>query len=251
MSTHAITEHQWETSKAPIIVAVGCLLVIPLAFASYFQYHSLGMAVAFLGIGVPTLLAGIAVWVNEGVTHKHDQFGYANMALPIFITSEAFIFLGIFAAYWAVRLLADSWPPAGTPHINLDVPILMTIILVSSSVTIHIAEGKLEAGDVPGFRSMLMVTIALAAVFLGCTFYEYSHLVAENFVPGTNVYSSAFFSITGFHAAHVLVGIGIFVSVLLPALGGKINVDFVKCAGVYWHFVDIVWFFVVSQIYFW
>ncbi len=250
-TAHASAGQHWETSAAPFLIALGCLLAIPLPFASYFQYHSFGFAIGFLGIGVPVLLAGIAIWVNEGLTQKHDQFGYVSMGLPIFITSEAFIFLGIFASYWALRLLAPSWPPANTPHIGLTIPLIMTVILVSSSVTIHMAEDKLEEGDVSGFRSMLIVTILLAAVFLGCTLFEYSHLIGENFVPGTNIYSSAFFSITGFHAAHVLVGIGIFVSVLLPALGGKINKDFVKCAGVYWHFVDIVWFFVVSQVYFW
>lgn len=250
MESHS-AHHHWETSMAPIIIAVGCLFTVPLAFASYFQYNSLVMAVVSLGVGLPVLLSGISIWVSEGLAQKHDQFGYSKTGLPIFIVGEVLIFLGIFASYWVVRLLAPEWPPAGTPHINLAIPVIMTVILVSSSVTIHMAEDKLEAGDIAGFRTMLVTTILLGVIFLGCTIYEYGHLAGLNFVPSTNIYSSAFFSITGFHAAHVLVGLGIFVSALLPAFGGKTNTDFVKCAGVYWHFVDIVWFFVVSQVYFW
>lgn len=251
MSAHATTGQHWDTSTAPLLVAVGCLLTVPLPFASYFQYHSLGMAVGFLGIGVPVLLAGISVWVKEGVNQKHDQFGYSQLALPIFITSEVLIFLGLFVSYWALRLLAPAWPPAGSPHIGTTIPIIMTILLVTSSYTYHLAEGKLEEGDAGGFKSMLGLTMLLGVLFLGLSMFEYNHLIGEGFTPSSNIFGSAFYSITGFHAAHVLIGLCTFLAVLLPALNGKTNMDFVKCAGVYWHFVDIVWFFVVSQIYFW
>ncbi|MEE8483991.1 MAG: heme-copper oxidase subunit III [Nitrospinota bacterium] len=254
-SNTATSHHEWETSWAPLVIAVGIFFTIPLAFSGYFQYESLGMAILFLGIGVPVLLAGIARWVTEGMAPHEGPHeipkGLAISGLPIFITSEVFIFLGIFVSYWALRLSAESWPPEGTPHIGLAIPVIMTIILVSSSFTFHFAEHKLENGDHAGFKSLLLTTIALGVIFLGFTFYEYNHLLGGGFGPETNIYGSAFYSITGFHAAHVLVGVGTFIAVLIPALGGKTNMTFVKCAGVYWHFVDIVWFFVVSQIYFW
>ncbi len=251
MSAHATTGEHWETSPAPLLVAMGCLLVLPLPFASYFQYQKPGVAIGFLGVGVPVLLSGIAIWVQEGVTQKEGQFGYSQLALPIFIISEALIFLGLFVSYWVVRLLASSWPPDGTPNLAITTPIIMTIVLVSSSVTYHIAEGKLEKGDTDGFKSMLGVTMLLGMLFLGMTSFEYGHLIAEKFTPSANIFGSAFYSITGFHAAHVFIGLCMFLAVLLPALKGNMNVDFVKCAGVYWHFVDVVWFFVISQIYFW
>ena len=97
----------------------------------------------------------------------------------------------------------------------------------------------------------LVVTIILGAVFVGFSVNEWSHLMAEGFTFSTNIYSSSFFSITGFHMSHVLVGLGMFICILLPALGGKTNKTFIKSAGVYWHFVDIIWFFVLSQVYFW
>jgi len=244
-------EHHWETSWSPIVIAVGLLFSLPLAFASYFQYGSVGMATACLGIGIPVLLAGISGWINEGIGATEWQFGYSKIGLPIFITSEVLIFLGLFASYWGLRLLSDTWPPTGTPHINLFVPILMTIILVSSSVTIHFAEEKLEADDTGGFRTWLMATIGLGVIFLCFTGYEYNHLLHEGFGTSTNIYSSAFYTITGFHAAHVFLGVSVFIAILIPALSGRVNGTFVKCASVYWHFVDIIWFFVVTQIYFW
>jgi cytochrome c oxidase subunit 3 len=233
-------------------ISVGILFALPLAFAGYFQYGSLMMTVACLGVGVPVLLAGISRWVSEGMAEEAaPEDGLAKVGLPIFITSEVFIFLGLFVGYWVLRLKSDIWPPAGSPHFNLLIPIVMTIILVSSSVTIHFAEEKLDNGDKDGFKSWLKLTILLGVIFLGFTFYEYNHLLSNGFGMSTNIFGSAFYSITGFHAAHVFVGVATFIAVLIPALKGSTNDTFVKCAAVYWHFVDIVWFFVVSQIYFW
>jgi cytochrome c oxidase subunit 3 len=248
---HGHGAHHWEMSWAPLVAVAGIFFLVPLTFSAVFVYESKLGAVICAGIGTPLLLAGIARWVDEGLTQKALFPGLAAIGLPVFIVSEIFIFLGLFATYWTMRLSADYWPPAGTPVMPTLLPQFMTVLLVSSSITIHKGEEKLEAGDMAGFRQWLILTIVLGALFLGCTIYEYSHLAAGGFVPGTNAFSTAFFSITGFHASHVLVGLGVFVAVLIPALGGRSNHTFVQCASVYWHFVDIVWFFVVSQIYFW
>ncbi len=122
---------------------------------------------------------------------------------------------------------------------------------VLSSYTIHIGEGRLEQGDNPGFIKWLLVTIVLGVAFLSMSLYEWSHLVHQGFSISTNEYSTSFFVITGFHGSHVLVGLCIFLAMLLPALKGKVNVGFVKTGSVYWHFVDVIWFFVVSQLYYW
>ncbi|MBF0625148.1 MAG: heme-copper oxidase subunit III [Magnetococcales bacterium] len=217
------------------------------------MYQNPTLAIAFAGVGTPLVLIGIAKWVSEGLTHTPLLAGVAPSALPIFIVSEVFIFLGLFASYWTMRLSAgDAWPPAGTPtEMNLTLPLIMTVILVSSSLTYHVAEAKIEKGDRVGFNLWLIISIVLGLTFLYCTFYEYSHLLHVGFGPSTNAYSTAFYSITGFHASHVIVGLGVFLSVLIPALFGKTNKYFIFCAGVYWHFVDVVWFFVASQVYYW
>ena len=246
-------EHHWEWSWAPMAVVFGSFFLVPITFSAFFVWESIPLTAVFGGLGTVLLLAGIAKWVDEGLSHKNLVEGVAAIGLPIFIVSEIFIFLGLFSSYWMMRLSAPEWPPGGIegPSASATLPLIMTAILVSSSVTIHIGEEKLEHGDLGGFRTWLILTIVLGTVFLGMTIYEYQHLIHSGFVPSTNVYSSAFFSITGFHASHVFIGLASFLAVLIPAFGGRTNTTFVTCVSVYWHFVDIVWFFVVSQIYFW
>jgi cytochrome c oxidase subunit 3 len=252
----ATHEHHWEWSWAPMAVVFGVFFLVPIAFAAFFVWESLTLTAVFAGLGTVLVLMGIAKWVDEGLTQAPIVEGLAAVALPVFIVSEIFIFLGLFTSYWTMRLSAPVWPPANMPEelahgLGGMLPIIMTIVLVTSSVTIHIGEEKLEHGDLGGFRTWLILTLILGFVFLGMTIYEYQHLIHVGFIPSTNVYSSAFYSITGFHASHVLVGLCAFIAVLLPAMGGRTNKTFVLCVSVYWHFVDIVWFFVTSQIYFW
>lgn len=244
--------HHWEVSVAPIATVFGVFFLVPLAFSAFFVYQSVLLTAVFAGIGAPLLLFGVAKWVAEGMVYKPLVDGLASkVGLPVFIVSEIFIFLALFATYWTLRLSTDVWPPAGTPHMPAVLPLVMTVLLVASSITLHIGEEKLEHGDLGGFRSWLILTIVLGGTFLGCTIYEYSHLAHQNFLPSTNAFSTAFFTITGFHASHVLVGLASFVFVLIPALAGKTNQYFVSGVSIYWHFVDVVWFFVVTQIYFW
>jgi len=244
-------EHHWEYSWAPLVVVLGIVFLVPLAFTAYFQYHSPLLCAVFAGLGAPMLLAGAAKWTTEGLDDTKIHFGYAVPGISVFIISEVMIFLSFFTSYWFMRLTSESWPPAGTPHFEFTIPIIMTVILVTSSFTAHFAEEKLEEGDVAGMRGMLMLTILLGTVFFGLTCFEYSNLLAEGFGPSTNTYSTAFYSITGFHASHVLVGIVVFCFVLIPAFSGRTNKTFLQVISVYWHMVDIVWFFVVSQLYFW
>ena len=246
---HAV-HHHWEWSYYPLILVIGIFITVPIGFALMFDYHNGSMAAMAAGIGVPLTVWGIAGWTSEGLSQK-EEHGYALTSLPIFIVSEVLIFLSLFTAYWMLRLSADVWPPPGSPHIGVVMPIIMTVVLVCSSVTYHLGEGKLEEGDRGGFVTWLVVSILLGLLFLSMTVYEYNHLIGEGFVFGTNAKSTAFYSITGFHASHVLIGLCIFITVLIPALSGKTSRTFVTAAGVYWHFVDIIWFFVVSQIYFW
>lgn len=252
----AAAEHEsphilhWETSPWPFILCIGLLFLLPFAFALYFVYGKPLMAMLSLGIGAPLTVISIAGWISEGVGQK-DEPGYAVAAMPFFILAEAFIFIAFFAGYWVVRLSADYWPPEGTPEIAKTIPLIMTAILVASSFTIHHSEAKMEKGDRGGFLTWLVVTIILGVVFMLLTVSEYTHLVAEGFNFKTNMFSTAYYSITGFHFSHVLVGVGMFICILIPALMGKMSKSFVKAASMYWHFVDIIWFFVVTQIYFW
>jgi cytochrome c oxidase subunit 3 len=168
-----------------------------------------------------------------------------------FILAEAMIFLAMFAGYWFMRLRADVWPPAGSVPLPTLLPLIMTFVLVSSSLTIHRAEDLLHAGDRGGYVRWLLATIVLGFTFLSMSAYEWSHLMHEGFNIATNSLGTVFFCITGLHGSHVVVGLVIFIAGLVPALRGKVDAGFARTAGLYWHFVDIIWFFVVSQVYYW
>lgn len=243
-AAHAVGH--WEYSIPPFVVSFGILALI-LAFILHYVYHQPFAAVIALGIGIPLIIGGVAAWVSEALGQGE---GLSYGAMGWFILAEAMIFLSMFCSYWFMRLTSD-WPPAGTPELPKLLPLVMTVTLVTSSVTIHKAEALLHAGNRAGFVSWLLLTIVLGAAFLGMSAYEWRHLVHDGFTISSNVYGTIFYSITGLHGSHVLVGLGIFVAALFPALRGKISQGYMRTAGLYWHFVDIIWFFVVSQVYYW
>ena len=249
-SAHAAHAPEWEVSVWPFVISFGILFALPVAFAFKFVYGLSFAAILALGIGTPMIVAGIAGWVKEGLGSHHGA-GLAFPAMGWFILAEAMIFLSMFAAYWFNRLTAEAWPPAGSVELPRLMPLVMTVVLVASSLTIHHAEALLHAGKRAGFVNWLVLTMLLGAVFLGMSAYEWNHLIHQDFTTDTNVFGTVFYSITGLHGSHVIVGLGIFIAPLLPALRGKVNTPFVKTASLYWHFVDIIWFFVVSQVYYW
>lgn len=246
-AAHAHGAH-WDTSIWPFVISFGILFALPLAFSFHFVYHKPFAAVMMLGLGVPMILAGIAGWVSEAMG-KGEGLSYGAMGW--FILAEAMIFVSFFALYWFLRLAEPDWPPAGSVELPRVMPLVMTAVLVASSLTIHYAEHLLHLGDAGGFRNWLLLTIVLGLCFLGMSAYEWNHLMHEGFNIGTNVFGTFFFTITGFHGAHVIVGLAIFLAGLPAALGGRASPGFMRTAGLYWHFVDIIWFFVVSQIYYW
>ncbi len=251
MSEHvAVHEPEWEVSPWPLVISLGILFLVPLAFAFNFVYHQSMWAVLCVGIGVPLIIAGIAGWISEAIGGEHG-LGLSPAAMGWFILAEAMIFVSFIVSYWYMRLSAPAWPPAGSVELPTLMPLVMTVILVSSSFTMHFSEERLEHNDNAGFLKWLLITMVLGISFLCISVYEWTHLFHDGFTFSTNVYSTAFFTITGFHGAHVIVGLSIFIAILVPALMGKTNLSFVKTGSLYWHFVDIIWFFVVSQVYFW
>lgn len=248
---HAGHAHHWETSTAPTAISVGLLFVVPLTFASFFVYENTTMGIILGAIGALILIYGISTWVSEALTTKNMIEGVAAIAFPMFIVSEVFMFLAIFVAYWALRLFAESWPPAGTPELETTTPLVMLALMLISSVTLTVASKKHSAGDLAGFRSGLLLTMLFGALFLGGTVFEYAHLISHGFTSATNIFGTAYYSITGFHAVHVLIGIGMFLYMYIFALAGKTNKTFVLCGSIFWYFLTVASLFVVSQVYFW
>lgn len=182
----------------------------------------------------------------HGVEH-HD---FRITGLIVFLVAEGMIFLGLFVAYLAFRSVAPSWPPEGTPRLEILLPGINTIILISSSFVIHQADTAVKKNDVAGLRLWLLATAVMGAIFLGGQLYEYSHL---EFGLKTNLFASTFYVLTGFHGLHVFLGLLAMIAVLWRSLKpGHYSSEHhfgVEAAEIYWHFVDVVWIVLFTILY--
>ncbi|MBF0457255.1 MAG: heme-copper oxidase subunit III [Nitrospirae bacterium] len=248
-----VHHHEVELSVWPLITAVGAFL-LPISFMTSFSWGLSSVGIILAGVAVVILIVGLFGWLNE-VHAKKEDAGLSKIAILVFIASEVALFGGLFAGYLYAMLFTGTWPPANTPEgvppVMLAIP--MTIFLLSSSFTIHTAEDKLAHGDMGGFKGWLTFTTILGALFIAFMVYEWHHLIAvENFTVRTNEYGTFFYTITGFHGSHVIVGLVMQIFCMILAAGAKIGKNrqtLMKVTGLYWHFVDLVWLLVVSLIY--
>ena len=135
----------------------------------------------------------------------------------------------------------------------LDLPILATIYLLSSSVTVVLAERAFRRGHAGGFRLWWLITILLAAAFLGSTALEWQRLIfRDHLTISTNLFGTTFYSLVGLHASHVIVGSILLVLVLILSLRGYVtraHAEHVEMLSWYWHFVDGIWIIVFTVVY--
>lgn len=244
--------HEEELSIWPFMVGMSVLLVM-FGFMTAFQWKVPIVGMLLGGAGVVGILISLFGWVSEVYARKFEA-GLSKVAILIFILSEAALFGGLFGSYLYNMFPAPVWPPANTPAgvPPLSAALILSVFLLSSSATIQMAEAKLEKGESGSFKKWLLFTMVLGAFFLAGQTIEWSKLIAEGFVVSTNAYGTFFYSITGFHGSHVLVGIVLQFFILILALRNKIERErstIVKACGYYWHFVDGVWLVVLSLIY--
>lgn len=185
-----------------------------------------------------------ATAVHAGHDEGHDTHRTAIFGMVIFLFSEAMLFAGLIAGYLVYALSQNQWPPEGQPHLPWEKALGGTIILVASSFTYHWAEVAVKKGKSGSF--WLAVTLLLGVVFLGIQSVEWLHLIdTEKFTFATGLgYSSNFYILTGFHGAHVCIGAILILVTLFKSLIGSFTAEnhvFMELAGLYWHFVDIVW----------
>lgn len=188
------------------------------------------------------------------VAHGHGGHGeHPDLRLfgfVLFLISESMLFVGLFVAYGAFRVVAESWPPVGTPELETLLPGINTIILLSSSFVIHQADVAVKKGDVGGVRKWFLFTMVMGATFLAGQAYEYTHL---EFGLTSNLFASTFFILTGFHGLHVFIGLVLMGTVLVRSLRPghySAHKHFgVEAAEVYWHFVDVVWIILFTLLY--
>jgi cytochrome c oxidase subunit 3 len=175
----------------------------------------------------------------------------------LFIASEVMFFVAFFWAFFHFALFPEhtasgTWPPPGVKVFDpWDLPFLNTLILLTSGVTVTWAHHALLEGNRKHLVYGLALTVVLGMAFTACQAYEYAH-AAFGFKDG--IYSSTFFMATGFHGFHVIVGT-IFLAVCLGrAIKGQFTPERhfgFEAAAWYWHFVDVVWLFLFTAIYWW
>ena len=252
---HEVAHHhhgEHEVSVWPLPVGIGILLT-PIAITAYFAWQNPMLALVLGGIAALLVIIGMAGWANEFFTVGHEE-GFGNLGIYLFIVSEIIIFGTVFAAFWTARAIhADVWVSQWIPEaMNLKMPIILTLILWASSFTIWKAESAMHHGDRGKAVMLLLATMFFGALFTVLHVMEWIHLWHEGFTISSNMYGTGFYTLTGIHTSHVLVGLILQAYVLVFTLMGKIGPDrmtIFRTTSAYWHFVDVMWLLVASTAY--
>lgn len=176
--------------------------------------------------------------------------GFGWYGMVFFLASEAVFFANLIAAYLYLRVRAGAWPPPGS-NITLEklLPGINTVILLSSSFPMHMAARAIGRGDKGRLKVGLGLTALLGAIFLSIQAYEYTH---AGFFPQSGIFGSTFFTLTGFHGAHVTGGVLFLLVCWVRAMRGDFSKDkhfAITAVEMYWHFVDAVWVILFSALY--
>jgi heme/copper-type cytochrome/quinol oxidase subunit 3 len=167
-----------------------------------------------------------------------------------FLASEIPVFGGFMASYVLLRLGSDGWSQAAE-HLNFSLALINTFVLLTSSLTMVLAFAAAEDGNVGQLRKYLSATILLGLVFLGIKAVEYTTEIVKGFTPAAGIFWSFYYGMTGLHALHVFAGIVVNGVLLIATLGRSIRAPAhrIELAGLYWHFVDIIWIFLFPLLY--
>jgi cytochrome c oxidase subunit 3 len=192
----------------------------------------------------------------HAVAAGHAQRGISNpiLGMILFITSEVMFFSGLFAAYFATRAAHTPWPPDAFAHILDPIGLIMvaTIILILSSFTCQFAVWSIRRGDRRGFIRNIGFTFVLGIIFLLMQVYDYALLFSEGLTLGSGPFGTTYFTLTGFHGAHVFGGVLMLGVLLYRGMAGQFSAkhhDAVEAVSLYWHFVDVVWILLFSILY--
>ncbi|CAL8968356.1 cytochrome c oxidase subunit 3 [Rhodoplanes serenus] len=262
--------HLVDPSPWPVI---GSLSAFIMAVGAIFWMHkSFAAAPWIFALGVAGVLGTMAGWWRD-VIREAEHGGFHSKVVQIshrygmilFIASEVMFFVAWFWAYFNAALFPDAanlvtrtemfggtWPPKGIETFDpWHLPLLNTLILLTSGTTVTWAHHALLHGDRQGLKWGLICTIALGLTFTAVQAYEYAH---ATFAFSGNVYGATFFMATGFHGAHVIIGTIFLIVCLGRAYAGHFtptqHLGF-EFAAWYWHFVDVVWLFLFAAIYVW
>lgn len=195
----------------------------------------------------------------DAPAHHHAVYDYdsgppvarGKFALWLFLGTEIMFFTGLIGAYLILRTSAAAWP---NPYDRLavDLTAFNTFVLITSSWAMVRALQGAQKGDKGELLKWLGLTILMGSFFVGVQVYEYVVLIGQGSVPSQDIFWSTFYAMTGFHGAHVLVGVIMLGIVLFKAIKGHYTAEDhlgVELFGLYWHFVDLVWIILFTIVY--
>jgi cytochrome c oxidase subunit 3 len=224
------------------------------------------------GVSSAPAEAGWETIVNDwGADRQTFRVPWGKAMMWIFLLSDTFIFTCFLTSYMNVRISNPvPWPSSselfGLQALGLNIPLfliaLMTLVLITSSGTMALAVNFGYRADRGRTAALMLITAALGAVFVGMQAFEWSKLIINEGVRpwgnphGASQFGAAFFMITGFHGFHVSCGVAYLTIVAMKVLRGDYergggNYEVVEIAGLYWHFVDLVWVFIFALFYLW
>lgn len=185
----------------------------------------------------------------------HPVTGVTNSKLGmwLFLATEVMLFGGLFSAYIILRVGAPSWPKADE-ILNVPLATVNTMVLIGSSVTMVMAWASLMLKSVTKFRLYMGITILCAVIFMIIKYIEYTSKFHHGWFPSTNNFFATYFTLTGLHGLHVIGGL--VVNTYFFIVAGRewknrpvMFTNRIEAAGLYWHFVDLVWIFLFPAIY--
>jgi len=195
---------------------------------------------------------------------NEQQRESASLGMWVFLVTEVMFFGGLFLAYILYRW---SWPAAfaaASHHLDVGLGTFNTAVLIGSSLTMALAVRAAQLGNRRSIAVFLVLTMILGSIFLGIKGYEYHHKYVEHLIPGagfqfpgsepghSEMFFCLYFAMTGLHALHMIIGLGVLFVMLVLALRGRFSAAYynpIECTGLYWHFVDIVWIFLFPLLY--
>jgi cytochrome c oxidase subunit 3 len=253
--------HLVSPSPWPIFTSIALLT---LTTTGALTMHGFSNANTFLIFAFVSVVLSMSFWwrdvISEGTyigNHTLAVQRGLNMGVALFIVSEILFFLAIFWAFFHSALsptveLGAQWPPMGIEAINpFELPLLNTVILLSSGVTVTYAHHSLIQGNRAGALYGLVATVILAVIFTALQGVEYT---VSSFTISDGAFGSCFYFGTGFHGLHVMIGTA-FIAVGLWRVLAYHSTDNhhlgLESSILYWHFVDVVWLFLFISIYYW
>ena len=186
-------------------------------------------------------------------TRADTGLNNVKLGIWLFLASEVMLFGGLFSSYVLLRVGAMEWP-AGAEILSVPLATFNTIVLIGSSVTMVMAWASLKLKDLPKYRLYMGATVALALVFLIVKIYEYGDKFSHDLYPSESTFLGIYFLITGLHGLHIVGGVIVNSFLLLPGVkmwhtAPERFTNRVEAAGLYWHFVDLVWIFLFPVLY--